>query len=169
LFSQSIDSFTSQAEDALRQFVKGIPCEGIETKSEGYVSAHFAEKYLLSEPTLDPEPFSKEMDDSGSTATYRHRITNGPSLEFKPSGLLIGSWRRTEEVHGDVLLIRLDVAENPPTKKRHSDIIDQIVKNILTLNRAISQHNMRLQQAIPRLLSERREQCCRLDALRDNL
>jgi hypothetical protein len=168
-FSQDLGQYYEAAQSELRSFVAALPCEGIASISEGYVSAHCAEFYLLKEPTLDSNASEKNIEGDGTTALYVHPVTNAASLHFKPSQYQFGGWRYALQLHDDRLFIRIETSSNPPPKKRHEDIIAQLQANIFQLRREIEIHNRALLSLIPQLLAARRKHCEHLTQLRDSL
>jgi hypothetical protein len=167
MFEVSLNAYTMEAEEAVRRFVSTQPPATALT--EGMVGSRCADRYLLTEPSFDPEPESKNLSSDGITAVYRHRVDNTAALQYKPSTFAIGGWPCRMELAGDRLSLSLEAATNPPTRTRHAQIVSQIQTNVATLSREVSSHNARVAAAVRRALAEHAKRSEQVNDLLDTM
>jgi hypothetical protein len=169
LFSENVYTHTEITRRSLQEAIANAPCAEIEELTVEAALERYAEGALLKEPILEPEPDSKELDDSGSTAVYRHKVENERSLRFAPGSLQFGGWPFQHDLGAGSLVIRFRADENPPPKERHAAIIKQILGNIKSLKSDIDRHNSFVRHTVETSLQERKEHCKKIAQRRSDL
>ncbi|MGA3037439.1 MAG: hypothetical protein ABSE64_08110 [Vulcanimicrobiaceae bacterium] len=171
LFSDNLYMYTERARQELEAFVNALPCNGIESMSEGYIDAHFLAQHILGEPVLNPEPTAKDIEPDGEMAFYRHKVEHIASMRFRPQSFTVvfGGPRRGTTVEDDYLTIWVAAKSNPGPKEQHAEYLRYLEQNIRSLRGEIQNHNSRLRSLVAPLIQTRQGQCRDLERRRSEL
>ena len=169
LFTEDLHQYFEKRRREVLDYVARFPCDQIKLLTEGLVASRTTDKMGLGIPDIEEQPRSKDLDRTGTIAIYKHGITNGESLKYKPSTLQFGGWPHEVTISAEELEIRLPADGNPGPKERHQGVIQQLRGNAATLAREIETGNKMLAMQIKPTIEKRQKECADIDRRRNEL